>query len=73
MKKTKTTGQTCIGDLRLSPIDIGFDPRITGHPIQIPEHFASVGIEVDGDTYIIEGTRDEMIREMVGAGYKIAQ
>jgi len=72
MTTTKTTGQTCVGDLRLTPLDVGFDLRTADVAVRLPEHFASVGIERDGDTYLIVGTRDEMIAAIRRAGYRIA-
>lgn len=64
MKKTRTTGQTCVGDLRLTPLDVGFDVRLAGK---------SVGIEQDGETYLIEGSREELIEAIEAAGYTIAK
>jgi hypothetical protein len=71
MKKTRTTGQTCVGDLRLTPLDVGFDLRLQDMPVRIPENFESVGIEEGGETYLVEGTRDEMIEAIKAAGYHI--
>lgn len=70
MKKTKT-GQTCVGDLRLTPLDVGFDLRRHDMAVNLPDEFNSVGLEIKGETYLIEGTREEMIREIKKAGYKI--
>ncbi len=44
MKRTRTTGQTCVGDLRPTPLDVGFDVRLHGMVVEIPETFESVGI-----------------------------
>ena len=73
MKHTRTTGQTCVGDLRLTTLDVGFDLRLHDYGVQIPQSFRSVGLDIDGETYLIEGTRDEMIAAIRGAGYKVAQ
>jgi hypothetical protein len=73
MTKTKMTGETCVGDVRLTPLDVGFDLRVQGVAVTIPEwEFASVGIEQDGETYLVEGTREEMIAAIKAAGYTIA-
>lgn len=72
MKRTNVTGQTCVGDLRLSPLDVGFDPRRVGFAIELPAEFRSVGIEQDGQVYLIEGSREEMIGAIREAGYAIA-
>lgn len=72
MKRTNATGQTCIGDLRLAPIDVGFDLRAAGHTVMIPERpFASVGLEQDGETWLIEGEREELIQAIKDAGYEV--
>jgi len=72
MKRTRMTGRTCVGDLRLTPLDVGFDVRLHEIPIEIPEQFDSVGLDIDGETYLIEGTRDEMVEAIRKAGYLIA-
>lgn len=73
MKKPETTGQTCVGDLRLTPLDVGFDLRRHGMAVSLPAEFASVGIELGGETYLVEGTREEMIRAIKRAGYTIKE
>lgn len=72
MTKTKRTGETCVGDLRLTPLDVGFDLRNLGIEIRLPEQFASVGFEEAGETYLVEGTREEMVTELQRAGYRVA-
>jgi len=72
MKKKKTTGQTCVGDLRLTPLDIGFDLRVQDMAIALPDNFSSVGLDIGGETYLISGTREEMIAAIREAGYRIA-
>lgn len=71
MKKTRTTGQTCVGEVRLTPLDVGFDLRLHGMVIELPDEFDSVGIEQDGETYLVEGTREEMIKAIKAAGYTV--
>jgi hypothetical protein len=71
MKRTKMTGKTCVGELRLSSLDVGFDLRLRNLVICPPKYFKSVGLEEDGEVYLIEGTRDEMIGEMRKAGYRV--
>ncbi len=73
MKRHKATGQTCVGELRLAPLDIGFDLRTVDTVIQLPEQFASVGLDIDGETHLVEGTREEMVQAIVDAGYRIKQ
>lgn len=71
VKRTKCSGQTCVGDLRLAAIDIGFDPRVAGMPISLPGNFASVGLDDFGHTWLIEGDRWELIKAIFEAGYTI--
>ena len=72
MRKTKCTGQTCVGELRLAALDVGFDLRKTGTPVALPGRFSSVGLnDADGETYLIEGTRQEMIDAIKAAGYTL--
>jgi hypothetical protein len=73
MKKTNMTGYTVVGDLRLSAIDVGFDMRRTGHLVKLPKTFTSVGLDDGrGETWLIEGTRTEMIAEIQANGYRVA-
>jgi hypothetical protein len=71
MRKTLATGQTCVGDLRLAPIDVGFDLRLHGIEVKLPDHFGSVGIEDAGDVYLVKGTKEEMVAAIVAAGYRV--
>lgn len=73
MKKTRTTGQTCVGDLRLTPLDVGFDVRLLDMAVDVSGPFDSVGLEEDGETYLVEGTREEMIAAIRAAGYEVAE
>jgi hypothetical protein len=72
MKTTKVTGRTCVGEWQLSDLDLGFCVRYTGHAVIAPTQFASVGVtDRHGDTWLIEGTREEMIEEVRGCGYDV--
>jgi hypothetical protein len=71
MKETQCSGN-CLGDLRLSPLDVGFDVRSANMPIELPAEFHSVGLDRNGQTWLIEGTREEMTRAIIDAGYVIA-
>lgn len=73
MKKTNCTGQTCVGDLRLPPLDVGFDVRLHDMQIDLPDEFSSVGLQIDGETWLIEGTREEMVQAILDAGYLITE
>ena len=73
MTKTQMTGKTNVGELRLAPLDIGFDLRQQDMPLQLPEHFGSVGIEVGGETYLLKGTREEMVAAIRAAGYRVSE
>lgn len=73
MIKEKRTGQTCVGEVRLAPLDVGFDIRDSCTPIFMPDNFSSVGYEDKGDIWYIEGTKEEMVEELRRAGYKICR
>ncbi len=72
MKKTRVTGQTCVGAVRLAPIDVGFDVRLHDMAVEVPPDATSAGCERDGQTWLVEGTRDEVVAELVAAGYRVA-
>ena len=55
----------------MSPLDIGYDLRLTDTKIELPPVFTSVGLDIDGQTWLIEGTREEMIAAIREAGYPI--
>lgn len=71
MQKTVVTGQTCIGDLRLATVDIGFDIRASGFRVQLPEKFHSVGLDIGSEVCLVTGTREEMVQTILDAGYKL--
>jgi len=71
MKRTNKTGCTCVGELRLSSLDVGFDLRDAGTPVSLPDAFSSVGIEENGEVFLVEGTRAEMVAAIRSAGYAI--
>lgn len=73
MKETICTGQTCVGDLRLSPLDVGHDVRLHDTPVRLPAEFASVGLDREGETILVEGTRDEMVTAIRSAGYLLGE
>ncbi len=60
-----------MGEVRLTPLDVGFDVRRTRLKVRLPAEFASAGIDIRGQTYLIEGTRDEMVQAIQQAGYSI--
>ena len=74
MKVTKTSA-ACVGDLRLSAIDVGFDIRAAGKSVRIPDwEFRSVGLDDrKGNRLLIEGTREELIAAIRAHGYQIAE
>jgi len=73
MRETDMTGETCVGELRLSSLDVGFDLRLGGGTVEIPDKFRSVGINRDGRVWLIEGTREEMIAAIRAAGYRVTE
>lgn len=73
MKRADATGQACVGEVRLAPINVGFDMRLHGMEVGLPEQFESAGRDIGGRVYLIEGTRDEMIAAVKRAGYKVQE
>lgn len=73
MKKTRMKGGMCVGEVRLAPIDVGFDVRLQEMLIELPAQFASAGIDINGTLYLIEGTREEMVSAIRQAGYLLAE
>lgn len=71
MKKTNYTGRQCVGELRLAKIDVGWDIRLDDVPVILPARFESVGLDKDGATWLVQGTRDEMIAAIKEAGYRV--
>lgn len=85
MKITRfSAGATCLGAVRLLPIDMGFDARATGQAIRLPLPEADailgedgpsdqtgVGYEQDGVPYLMHGRRDEIFGVLVRAGYRV--
>lgn len=39
--------------------------------VALPESFKSVSIEQDGEVYLVEGTREEMVQAIRDAGYRV--
>jgi hypothetical protein len=72
MKRTRCSGRTCVGDVRLSALDVGFDLRLHDIAVNIPDWpFASVGLDQHGATWLVEGTREELIAAIQEAGYRV--
>ena len=65
------TGKTCVGELRLSALDVGFDLRLHDIAVNVPDDCTSAGYDVDGVTWLIEGTAEEIREELKRAGYKV--
>ncbi|MCK9568775.1 hypothetical protein M0R72_07535 [Candidatus Pacearchaeota archaeon] len=45
-----------VGEVRLSSLDVGFDLRATGTAVSLPDTFSSVGIEEDGQVFLLDGS-----------------
>ena len=74
MKKTNMTGKTCVGELRLSALDVGFDLRRHGYEVDAPNDCTSAGYDdADGHTWLIEGTPEEIRETLTKAGYAVAK
>ena len=73
MKKSKVTGQTWVADVSFTPLDVGFDVRLHDMQVEIPQDTRSCGYEQDGETWLVEGTRDEIVAAVTAAGYSVFQ
>lgn len=74
MKKTNMAGKTCVGEFRLSALDVGFSLRTQGIPVKIPDDCRSCGYDdADGHTWLVEGTPEEIREALTNAGYIIAK
>lgn len=69
---TDMTGKTCVGELRLSALDVGASLLAQGIPVEIPDECRSCGYDdADGRTWLIEGTPDEIRETLTKAGYAV--
>lgn len=69
----RATGYTCLGDWRLTPLDVGFDLRVVGIATAPPrDGDGSVGIDIDGEQYEITGPHATLIAVARAAGYAVA-
>lgn len=70
----QATGATCLGDWRLTPLDVGFDLRAVGLAAAAPaddDRCQSVGVDIDGEQYEFTGPRAQLIAVARAAGYTI--
>jgi hypothetical protein len=66
------TGSTCIGDWRLTALDVGMDLRAAGIAAAAPDHpCRSVGVDIDGRQFEVTGTLETLIAVARAAGYTI--
>ena len=65
-------GMVCVGEVRLSRLDVGFDLRAVGTPVHLPVKFASVGLDIEDTTYLVKGPREELVDVIKAAGYNVA-
>jgi len=68
-------GKTCVGDIRLCSLDMGFDPREIGQHIQLPENIdgKTTGFESrDRHTqYLATGERAAVLTLLRQHGYDV--
>lgn len=67
----RRTGETCVGDCRLSALDVGFDLRRAAYVADIPANAQSVGLDIGPDTYLVSGPRPVLVAVAVAAGYDV--
>jgi hypothetical protein len=77
------TNEMCIGYVRLACIDVGFDLRWSDTYVALPDewpaelvsqgcpHTTGVGFDREDGRYLVWGSREEISRELIAAGYKI--
>lgn len=69
---TNMAGKTCVGELRLSALDVGFDLRLHDIAVNVPDDCTSAGYDdADGHTWLVEGTPDEIRETLTKAGYAV--
>jgi len=68
-----TRAHSSTADLSFTPLDVGFDLRLHDICVLLPYQFRSVAIDIDGQTIVVRGTREQMIEAMRKAGYRITQ
>ena len=56
--------------LKLRPIDVGFDPKLTSHIVKIPADAGSAEIVEGGKDCLIQGSAEFIRKELVARGYK---
>ena len=61
------------GRTSLLPLDVGFDLRLHDMPVNLPEGVGEVAyLDEDGNAAIAAGSREELARRLMQAGYKLA-
>jgi len=73
LQAERTTGQTCVGDWRLTPLDVGCDLRAgDGPPVPAPpDTVTSAGLAIGAETYRVEAPRPLLIAVARAAGYAV--
>jgi hypothetical protein len=57
--------------VRLSPIDLGFDLRTVGTTVQLPGNTKIVSYEYEGAHLVVTGSLDEIWETLESAGYTV--
>ena len=58
----------------LLPLDVGFDLRAHDMPVNLPEGVDKVAyLDEDGNEAIAAGSREEIARQLMLAGYKVVE
>lgn len=58
-------------EIRVAPVDVGFDLRVQGMPVQIPDGTTRASYaDRRGTRYVVDGTTDEVIAELSRHGYR---
>lgn len=60
-------------DLDVTPLSVGFDLRVQGTLVAVPESTRWVRYDLDGEVREVIGTREQVIAALTAAGYEVAR
>jgi hypothetical protein len=59
--------------LRLAPIDVGFDLRVTATNVEVPHGTTVASYEHGGECLVVEGTLADVWEVLESAGYTLVE
>lgn len=57
-------------DLDVTPLGVGFDLRLHGYAVLVRPAIRSCAYDVNGETRVVHGTREQILDALAGAGYR---